>query len=358
VKDTYDVVVIGSGFGGAVTACRLAQAGHSVCILEKGGWWDKTAFPRSAGELADRMLWRGERSTGLIEYRSLGSMSVVQGAGVGGGSLPYFNVHLRPAREVFQHERWPSKLSRKGLDPYYDLGQDMLGARPLCPPDGYELPTRTKAFLDAAARAGATHKPDLVDLAVHTGPPHRNPHGGGLQQPCEYCGNCLLGCHVNAKNTLDLTYLSVARRHQAEIFAHHEVTSIVPIAEEQYEVHFVRTEPPGEPDEPGVVVGRTVVLAAGALGTIERLLRCRDVHESLPHNPDVLGVGFSGNGCLLFAGAWETPERIHPGRGPSVTAVADFSTHQHRITIQDLGFPEPFLWFFRGRQGPFGRSSG
>ena len=116
MKSIYDVVVIGSGFGGAITASRLAEAGRSVCILERGKRWKKTDFPRSPGEVA-RAFWRRDEgsgpqdyrieSFGFLEYKVFQHMDVIQGCGVGGGSLHYFNVHLRTPAPIFSSSRWP-----------------------------------------------------------------------------------------------------------------------------------------------------------------------------------------------------------------------------------------------------------
>src|SRR2546426_11463808 len=100
MRDTYDVVVVGSGFGGAITACRLAQAGRSVCVLERGKQWDKTDFPRSPGEVS-KSFWKKGESFGFLEYKAFKRIDVLQGCGVGGGSLHYFNVHLRTPEGIF-----------------------------------------------------------------------------------------------------------------------------------------------------------------------------------------------------------------------------------------------------------------
>lgn len=112
----YDAVVIGSGFGGAITACRLAQAGQSVCLLERGPRRQKTDFPRSPYELASRALWDAPRSQGFIEYRSFPRMDVIQGCGVGGGSLHYFNVCKQPPAAIFDQPRWPGNVTLQRLN--------------------------------------------------------------------------------------------------------------------------------------------------------------------------------------------------------------------------------------------------
>lgn len=349
MRERYDVIVIGSGFGGAVTAARLAQAGRSVCLLERGRRWDRREFPRSIGQIKNAM-WRDNESYGFIEYKVFRRMDVIQGAGVGGGSLHYFNVHLRAPRDILERPEWPARIKRDAMDPYYDLAQDMLDSRPLEPRlPRFPMPRRTEAFVAAATAAGRT--PERVPIAVYTGPPGPNRHSGVVQEPCDYAGDCLLGCRTNSKNTLDLTYLAMAEsKYGLEIYPLHSAEYIAP-APSGYRVQFSRLDPdrPGL-GEPGSVTARQVVVSAGSLGSTELLLRSRDRHRTLPNLPARLGQRFSGNGDMLFSGTLGAERVIEPGEGPSITAGADFSRKgsRHRIYIEDLGFPNPFLWLLEG----------
>jgi cholesterol oxidase len=346
MKASYDAVVIGSGFGGAITAFRLAQAGQRVAILEQGRRWAPDQFPRTVGQTGDAFWQDTARRSGFLEYRAFKNIDVIQGVGVGGGSLHYFNVGLRaPARVL---ARWPTPLGRVQLDPYYDLVQARLESQPLAPPRGRALPPRTQAFLAAARGAGAD--PVLANIAVHTAGERRN-RAGIAQSPCTYCGNCMLGCQVQAKNTLDITYIAEAeQRHGAEVFPLHRVDAIRPAhGSEGYDVEFrVLTVDRRATGESGTVHGTRVVVAAGTLGSTELLLRCRDRLRTLPRLGPVLGRRFSGNGDFLFAGAMGTREAIDPAQGPSITAVADCSTDEHSIHIEDLGYPDPMLWLLEG----------
>jgi cholesterol oxidase len=334
----YDVVIIGSGFGGAVTACRLAQASRSVCVLERGRRWGKADFPRTIGQLR-RAFWNME-DRGFLDYRSFKNIDVIQASGVGGGSLVYFNVQIEAPPRTFQHG-WPQAITRQILDPYYALVQDMLDAVPLKPPDGRTLPPRTKTFLDAAQGAG--RPAELLKIAVYTGPDRQNPHSGVPQGACVYCGNCGIGCHVHAKNTLDLNYLPLAEQHGAQVLPLHQVEKIEP-GEQGYQVTYRNLQV----GETGTVIGKRVVVAAGALGSTELLLRCRDVYQTLPRLGSMLGRRFSGNGDFILAGTHRTPHDVNPSEGPSITAGVDFSTDDQTIFLEDLGYPEPLLWYFEG----------
>src|SRR5688500_10325601 len=141
VQGVYDVVIIGSGFGGAITACRLAQAGRSVCVLERGRRWGKADFPRSLDQVR-RAFWN-EADRGFLDYRRFKTIDVLQASGVGGGSLVYFNVQLEAPVRTFQ-QGWPQAITRPTLSPYYVLVEDMLDAVPLSPPLGRTLPPRTE----------------------------------------------------------------------------------------------------------------------------------------------------------------------------------------------------------------------
>lgn len=344
MKETYDVVIIGSGFGGAINACRLAEAGRSVCVLERGKRWGRKDFPRTTGQVA-RAFWN-DKDYGLLDYRTFNKMDVIQASGVGGGSLVYFNVHLRTPKGIFENPRWPVGVKREVLDPFYDKAKDMLEAVPLTPPRDMDLPNRTKAFL--AAAEGAGRKAELVDICVYTGPEKVN-RQGVVQEGCVYCGNCMLGCHVHAKNTLDLNYLPLAEKNGAEVYPLHMVEKIEPlepVEQNGYRVYFKHfdSEKSGM-FEIGSVVGRKVIISAGALGSTEVLLRSRDVHRTLTKLSPALGTRFSGNGDFLLAGTFESNREVDPGSGPSITAMVDYSNDENRISIQDLGFPDPFLWY-------------
>ena len=346
MEQAYDIVIIGSGFGGAITGCRLAQAGQSVCILERGRRWAKEEFPRTTGQVA-KAFWEPRQTHGFVEYRAFKRIDVIQGCGVGGGSLHYFNVHLRTPAAILQQPAWPADVTRSVLDPYYDLVKGMLEAVPLAPPVGRQLPPKTNAFLAAAQGAGKTA--ELVDIAVYTGPDRETSHGGYSQNACVYCGNCMLGCHVHAKNTLDLNYIPLAEKHGAQVYPLHSVDKIAPEPEGGYTVSFRRYDE-NQPDswQRGSVVGRQVIVSAGTLGSTELLLKCRDEYKTLPRLSQALGTRFSGNGDFLLAGTLDADREIDPGWGPPITAYADFSTANNKITIEDLGLPDPFFWFLEG----------
>ena len=350
----YDVVVVGSGFGGAVMACRLAEAGRSVAVLERGRRWDNADFPRAIGQVASEAFWEEGRSHGFIEYAAFRKLDVVLGAGVGGGSLHYFNVNLRADERIFADPRWPRAVTRHSLEPYYERALGMLGSQPLRPPYGRDaLPERSSVFISASRAAG--YATDEVPLAVYMDAPRTNPATGLEQNPCVYCGNCLFGCDVRAKNTLDSNYLALAElRHGVSIQPLAVVDGIAPSDRGGYDVSFRRLDEsdPTSPARRDSLHGRNVVVAAGTLGSTRLLLSCRDSARSLPHLSRALGQRFSLNGELLFAFAHGTSQRTDPGLGPPITARATVHTAQHVITVEDLGLPDTMLWYLEGALPP------
>jgi cholesterol oxidase len=223
----------------------------------------------------------------------------------------------------------------------------MLDAAPLEPPEGRALPTRTTAFLEACE--GTEREGKLVPIAVYRGAGRTNPHGTARQQPCDYSGDCMIGCATHAKNTLDLNYLALAERHGAEVFPLHRVHRIAPAAHGSgYRVSYERLDPATVTSAPfASVSAETVIVAAGTLGSAELLLRCRDRLGTLPDLSPALGRGFSGNGDLLLAGTL-TDADIDAGPGPSITAGADFATPGQQMYVEDLGLPDALFWFIEG----------
>jgi cholesterol oxidase len=304
--------------------------------------------------VAKEAFWEEGRSQGFIEYATFRKVDVVLGAGVGGGSLHYFNVNLRAEERIFSDPRWPKAITGASLEPHYHRALEMLQSRPLRPPYGRDgLPERSTVFLNASRAAG--YATDQVPIAVYTDEPRTNPITGLEQNPCVYCGNCLLGCDIRAKNTLDSNYLALAEsRHGAAIRPLSVVDGIEPSAAGGYDVSFRRLDEadPTRPGTPDSLHGTIVVVAAGTLGSARLLLSCRDVKRSLPALSGSLGHHFSLNGELLFAFAHGTSQRSDPGLGPPITARATVHTVDHLITVEDLGLPDSFLWYLEGALPP------
>ena len=211
------------------------------------------------------------------------------------------------------------------------------------------LPPRTEAFVAAARASGA--EPRLAPIAVYTGPDRVN-RAGVPQSACVYCGNCMLGCHVHAKNTLDITYIAAAeRKHGAEVHPLHKVDGLRPATDRGgYHVDFrVLTADRAATVDKGTVHARKVVVAAGTLGTNELLLRCRDELRTLPRLSAAVGTRFSGNGDLLFAGAWGRGARSIRRPVPASPPSSTVRPRRTRSTFRTSAFPIRCCGSSRGR---------
>ena len=344
---TFDVIVIGSGFGGAVAACRLAQKGLRVLVLERGRRWSTADYPRNP---TDAWIWdqaNPERCNGWLDFRLFKHMCVAQGAGLGGGSLIYANVSINAKQELFDHG-WPAEITYDELKAYYGKVGAMLNPQTI--PEN-QAPERYRLMKEGAAKLGYADRFQPVPLAVTFNPewryslpdPFHDKHSKGWtneqgqqQGTCVHCGNCDIGCQVKAKNTLDLNYLPLAEQHGAEIRCLHLVNSIVP-ENGGYRVHFDRLEGGQRIADSEKAV--RVVVAAGSLGSTELLLRCRDQHKTLPQLSPFLGYHWSSNGDFLTPAVYHE-RRISASQGPTITCAIDFldGKEGERFFVEDGGF--------------------
>ncbi|MET7458008.1 GMC oxidoreductase [Streptomyces sp. NPDC005574] len=386
-KDTevVDTVVVGSGFGGSVTACRLAESGQSVVVLERGKPYPPGSFPRSPADMA-RNFWDPSKGLhGLFDIWSFRGLEGVVSSGLGGGSLIYANVLLRKDERWFVnesplpgggYENWP--ISRADLDPHYDQVESMLGATPY----PYAGTPKTQALHQAAHQLGLpVSRPPLAVSFAHRpgappvqGAPIDEPAFGNLhgspRSTCRLCGECDVGCNYGAKNTLDHTYLSAARHHGADLRTRCEVRSFAPRPGGGYDVHYVVHDPDREGRRTATdrlpvlrIACRRLVLAAGTFGTTYLLLRNR---AALPGLSSALGTRFCGNGDLLGlvlragAGADEgRPLRLDSSRGPVITSAIRVGDEldQNGSTgrgcyIEDAGYPDFVAWLAESSQLP------
>jgi cholesterol oxidase len=335
-KDSYEAIVVGSGFGGAVATCRLAQAGLDVALIERGRRFPLGSFPRHRTR-PDLQHWR---RGGTYDVRPLNDMLVVQGVGYGGGSLLYANVQIRPPADAFD-DGWPPGYSRAMLDPYYDLVGYMLDIAPIREkPATGELPPKTR-LMEAAAgrlgRKGQTFRPNLAVRFEGAGEEPTPNKFGALQSGCVHCGECDIGCNFGAKNTLDLNYLALAERSGAEVTTDSEV-SWLGADDEGFRVRY--TDLAGDGGE-RTVAARQVFLCLGAVNTTELLLRCRDQYRTLPSLSPALGSGYSANGDFLAFGLGTSPP-FETTNGPTITTACVYHEerdgHRLRLMVQDGGY--------------------
>jgi cholesterol oxidase len=387
MNDKCEAVVIGTGFGGAINACRLARKWPGkVVVLERGKRYGLGEFPRAPGDFA-RNFWALRDGTphhpghirraagkagelrGMYDVRNYDHMDIVICAGVGGGSLIYANVFLIPPDEVFADKRWPSSCKKPNLMPYYAVAKSVLGSRPI-PPDAGDPRRRipkTELFQTVARRARRDSQ--LVDINVFFGKvPHAPPVAigqqernryGAVQTSCTYCGECICGCNYHAKNTVDLNYLYVAEnRHQASVLPECLVDEIVPVdaagaddpdgdGSQGYRVKYRQLTR----NKREAILASRVVVSAGCLGSTELLLRCKHFLRTLPRISERLGQQFSGNGDFLsfvlegFSG--------NPNYGPTITQRTDYNLFQNfardrAFILEDASYAAFLAWFVDG----------
>ncbi|MEA2264700.1 MAG: cholesterol oxidase [Solirubrobacteraceae bacterium] len=385
-SDHFDAIVVGSGFGGSVTAARLAEAGRRVCLLERGKAYPPTSFPRSPLGMKHNFWDPSEGLHGMFDLWSFDGIDAVCAAGLGGGSLIYANVLLRKDERWFVtedlarggYEDWP--VTRADLDPHYDEVERRIGVQryPLDAPP-YDRTSKVLAYRDAADRLGLDWS--LVPLAVTFANPGAAPvpgepilearanlHGR-TRQTCRLCGECDVGCNYGAKNTLDYTYLTDAWHAGADLRTRCEVRSFEPRDAGGYAVHYVHHDPEaeGHPTRTAGLPRETLtcdrlILSAGTLGTNWLLQRNR---AALPGISPALGRGFSGNGDLLTFALRATQEVdgrrvtrvIDPGHGPVITSAIRVPDtvdggDGRGFYLEDAGFPEFASWILEMLEEP------
>jgi cholesterol oxidase len=296
----YDFIVVGSGFGGSVSALRLAEKGYRVLVIEAGKRWRAEDFPTTNWHLRSYLWMPGLSCYGIQRLTLLRDVLVLSGAGVGGGSLVYANTLLVPPDEVFGKGMWPEGHDWKSrLAPHYETARRLLGVTRT--PLTWAGDECLRSFAEKLGRGDTfTHTDVAVLFGERTGEDVGDPYFGGegpARSTCTYCGGCMVGCRYNAKNTLDKNYLFFAEKLGAEVLAEMQVTLLQPDREGGYLVHTRRATSTLRRGR-RTLHARNVVLAAGALGTVELLLRCRDA-GTLPGLSPALGSFVRTNSEVL-----------------------------------------------------------
>ncbi|MFE6227192.1 GMC oxidoreductase [Streptomyces sp. NPDC057854] len=344
----YDVVVVGSGFGGSVTALRLTEKGYRVGVLEAGRRFTRETLPKNSWDLKN-FLWAPALGLyGIQRIHLLGNVMVLAGAGVGGGSLNYANTLYEPLAPFFDDPQWKDITDwRAELAPYYDQAKRMLGVRlnPTMTPSDVHL----KATAEAMGIGDTFH---MAPVGVFFGDGQdadgtaRAKPGGEVPDPffggagpsrkaCTECGECMTGCRHGAKNTLNENYLYLAEQAGAVV---HPMTSVVAVTEDSRGGFAVKTLPTDDrrKGRGRTFTARRVVLAAGTYGTQTLLHRMKD-SGLLPRISARLGELTRTNSEGLV-GAQTTDRRYrrkhgHPKadftRGVAITSSVHPDAHTH-----------------------------
>ena len=302
VKEHYPVVVVGSGYGGAIAASRIARAGQQVCVLERGKEFQPGEYPSTEAHALREMQVDTPDThigshTGLYDLRVNKDMHVFVGCGLGGTSLVNANVSLRAEPRVFEDQRWPQALRDDlptSLEDGYRHAEDML--KPLPYPADFPPLSKLQALEKSAATLGAQFYRPPINVTFTD----EINHVGVEQHKCELCGDCVSGCNYGAKNTVLMNYLPDAKNHGAEIYTQVAVRQV----ERKdgcwlvhYQVLDVGRESFAAPTM--FVSADVVILAAGTLGSTEILLRSQAAGLSVSNHA---GKHFTGNGDVLAFG--------------------------------------------------------
>lgn len=315
-----DFLVIGSGFGGSVSALRLAEKGYKVMVLEAGKRWRTEDFPQTNWNVR-KFLWLPALFCyGIQRLTLLRDVLVLSGAGVGGGSLVYANTLLVPADEAFQRGTWPRGTDwKRALAPHYETARRMLGvtANP-------HLWEGDRALYELAKSLGKedTFRPTNVGVLFgdRPGQPVGDPFFGGEgpeRSACTYCGGCMVGCRHGAKNTLDKNYLWFAEKLGAEVRPETLVTGIEEDGRGGWLVHTRRSTRKLFRGRQ-TLRARGVVLSAGALGTVNLLLKCRDDGRLSRLSP-ALGAYVRTNSEII-CGATARSDEVDYSRGIAIAS--------------------------------------
>lgn len=352
VRPAYDVVVVGSGYGGSVAASRLARCGKRVCVLERGREIPTGEFPRTIFDAQGELQINSSRlrkgpHTGLFDLSLNDDLHVLVGCGLGGTSLINANVALKADERVLRDPAWPEALTG---DPALDLGYE----RALAMMEPGELPAdpspaKTEALRTAANVMGAPFSLVPINVAFETG---TNAAGVALEA-CTFCGDCCSGCNIGAKKTTVMTWLPDAVNHGAEVFTRADVSHLERTPNGGWRVYY---HPVGFArdrfdDTPLSVTASVVVLGAGSLGSTGILLRSRE--RGLPLSERV-GMGFTGNGDVLgftyngrlpvgSVGVGQRELDVEPP-GPTITGAVDLrNTKSFRdgMIIEEGAIPSP-----------------
>jgi len=300
-KKSYDYIIIGSGFGGSVSALRLAEKGYKVLVIEKGKWFKANDFPKTNWDLKKWLWIPFFRFFGILKISFFRHLTVLSGVGVGGGSLVYANTLPKPKNEFYTSGSWSKLCNWKSeLEPFYQISLQMLGA--------VKNPNLTENDIALKKLASSIHK--ASDFSAAKVAVFFNKHTNKVKDPffngkgpdrngCNYCGACMTGCRYNAKNTLDKNYLYLAQQLGVEILAEHKVKNILPISNNGSKGYIISYKKSTQLFTKIKKIKATgIILSAGVLGTIPLLLNLKK--SNLPNLSNMIGRDIRSNNEALI----------------------------------------------------------
>lgn len=360
--DVFDFVIIGSGFGGSVSAMRLAQKGYSVLVLERGKRFTADDFPKTNWNIFKYLWLPGLRCFGIQGLNFFKDIWLLNGSGVGGGSLVYASTHIKPGQAFFQAHEWCDLCDWEGeLEPFYGLANRMLGTA-----ENPRFWPADDQLYKIAQELGREHTFVPTPVGIYFGDPGvtvPDPYfdGEGPERTgCNHCGGCMVGCRHNAKNTLDKNYLYFAEKRGAEVRPEANVRSIRPLYGRQptgarYEIEYEKTT-----DwlfkRRSTIRGRNVIVSAGVLGTVDLLLKCRDELQTLPLLSRKLGRQVRSNSEALM-GVTAREDDVNYSQG---VAISSHFWLNEETSVEPVRYPpgssfmRNLIWPLAGYQGNVG----
>ena len=333
----YDYIIIGSGFGGSVSALRLSEKGYRVLIIEKGKWYKSTDFPKRNWNLRKWLWLPFLRFFGIFRITYFRHISILSGIGVGGGSLMYANTLQIPKKEYFEAQTWKHLANWENeLQPHYQTATEMLGAV-----ENPRLEIGDLALKQLALNLGKEDSFHPTNVAIYFGEPNKtvpDPYfnGDGPERSgCNHCGGCMIGCRFNAKNTLDKNYLYLAMKKGTEVKAESKVYDVKTIEDEHgkdgYRVYWKKSTSlfGGK----GSYSSRGIIIAGGVLGSIPLLLKLKDT--SLPFLSDLVGH-FIRTNSESFVGVTVPDKKTVFSDGISIGSILRTDTHTH---VEPVRYP-------------------
>ena len=329
-KNEYDYLIIGSGFGGSVSALRLSEKGCKVLVIEKGKWFKAEDFPKTNWNLKKWLWLPALRFFGFFKMTLFRHVSILSGVGVGGGSLVYANTLPVPKKEFFRSGSWRHLADwERELQPFYETALEMLGATP-----NPRLEVGDLALKQLGSEIGRESHFRPAQVSVYFGEPGKTVEDpyfkgkGPLRTGCIFCGGCMTGCRYNSKNSLDKNYLHLAQQLGAEIKAEAEVLDVVPHGKEDgsegYRVQFRSSTKIWK--RKSFVTAKGIVFSGGVLGTVKLLLKLRK--SSLPRlSPKVGSHVRTNNESLILVTSFDKKKDF--SRGVAIGSILHTDAHTH-----------------------------
>lgn len=336
----YDVIIVGSGFGGSVSALRLTEKGYKVAVLECGKRWDAATLPSTTWQ-TPKYLWLprwGFRGIQRMSYlKGKARVFIISGAGVGGGSLVYANTLYEPLEQFWTDPQWVDVTDWKDeLGPYYNQAKRMLGsnkAKDDTPSDA--------AMREVAKRMGVEDSYHTANVGVYYGEKGvevDDPYFGGVgptRTGCIECGACMIGCRHNSKNTLTSNYLYLAEKAGAKVFPERQVNQVVPLPGGGYRVHSHRPGMFAASKKRGSLTAQHVIFSAGVIGTM-KLMGAMKEDGILPGLSDRLGELVRTNSEAILTAEEDLSGDVDYSQGVAITS----SIHPDAIThIEPVRYP-------------------